>query len=125
MTRFSMIPAALLVAFASAAQAASPCPELARRLPNLGLALCERAALKPSGAASVKGVALYQRDVPAPQPLLLPDDKPPPPPAPRRAACWCWAASMATSCRRARSRSTGSRRPATPAPAWTGASCRC
>ena len=67
---------------AAPAQAEAPCAELARRLPNLSPALCERAALKPSGAASVKGVALYQRDVPAPQPLLLPDD--PPPPVPRR-----------------------------------------
>src|SRR6185436_16588817 len=64
------------------AQAEAPCAELVRRLPNLGTVLCERAALKPSGAVSVKGVALYQRDVPAPQPLLLPDDQPPP--APRR-----------------------------------------
>jgi len=80
MARFSTIP--LLLLLAGAAQAAAPCPELSRRLPNLSLALCERAALQASGAASVKGQPLYQRDVAAPRPELLPHELPPP--APRR-----------------------------------------
>lgn len=42
---------------------AEPCADLASRLPNVTLALCRAAALQPSGATSVKGVPLYQRDV--------------------------------------------------------------
>jgi len=50
-----------------AAQAApdSDCSLLSRRLPRLTAASCEAAALIPSGAHSVKGFPLYQRDVPA------------------------------------------------------------
>ncbi|MET0335704.1 MAG: M14 family zinc carboxypeptidase [Rhizobacter sp.] len=43
----------------------SHCSDWSRRLPGLSLALCEKAALQPSGARSVKGLPLYQRDVPA------------------------------------------------------------
>src|SRR5687768_10449524 len=44
----------------------SPCTDWPRRLPSLSRALCEQAALEPSGARSVRGVPLYQRDVRAP-----------------------------------------------------------
>jgi len=46
-----------------AAQAANHCTEWSARLPNVSLPLCEAAALKPSGAVSVRGVPIYQRDV--------------------------------------------------------------
>ncbi|MEO5669428.1 MAG: M14 family zinc carboxypeptidase [Ramlibacter sp.] len=42
------------------------CDHFAARLPNLGRAQCEAAALKESGATSVRGVPLYVRDVGGP-----------------------------------------------------------
>ncbi len=39
------------------------CAELSRRLPNLKPPLCDDARLRPSGATSVKGFPLFQRDV--------------------------------------------------------------
>ncbi len=41
----------------------SHCDDWSRRLPGLSRSLCQQAALQPSGARSVKGVPLYQRDV--------------------------------------------------------------
>jgi protein MpaA len=65
---------------AAPASAAPPtqaqhCAELNRRLPNLKIALCEAARLQASGAKSVNGFPLYQRDVLAPVPEGLPTDK--------------------------------------------------
>jgi len=54
--------AATLLTLAAAAQA-NHCGELARRLPNITFGRCEAAALQPSGAVSVNGVPIYQRDV--------------------------------------------------------------
>ncbi len=45
--------------------ATAPCDELVGKLPNLSAALCASANLQPSGARSVKGRVLYQRDVSA------------------------------------------------------------
>lgn len=42
------------------------CTELSRRLPNLTKALCDQAELQDTGAKSVKGFPLLQRDVKAP-----------------------------------------------------------
>jgi hypothetical protein len=76
--------AGLAWAAAAAAAPSGHCADWSRRLPNLSPALCEAAALEPTGARSVKGVPLYQRDVQAPA-----VDEPPalggrPLPAPRR-----------------------------------------
>lgn len=59
--------AALLLGAALAAPAFSQsadCAALAKRLPRVTPQLCEAALLQPSGARSVKGFPLYQRDVP-------------------------------------------------------------
>ena len=58
------LAAALFFAMAHA-QAASPCDELAGKLPHLSRALCEAARLQPGTARSVKGMPLYTRDVKA------------------------------------------------------------
>ncbi len=66
--------ASAAVAAASAASAvtvakaipANPCPLLVKHLPNLTEDLCEAARLQPSGAFSVEGYPLYQRDIVAP-----------------------------------------------------------
>jgi hypothetical protein len=50
------------------APTAAPCAELSRYLPNLREPLCEAADLRPSGARSVKGFPLLQRDVLSPPP---------------------------------------------------------
>lgn len=65
------------LATASAAPAGH-CSEWSRRLPNLSRAQCEQAGLAVTGAHSVKGVPLYQRDVPAPvvEEVSLLRDKP-------------------------------------------------
>jgi protein MpaA len=42
-----------------------PCTALVKRMPNLSAALCAAAELKPSGAHSVQGFPLYQRDIDA------------------------------------------------------------
>ena len=55
---------ACALAGAAAAQPVD-CATLSRRLPRLTQQLCEAAALQPSGARSVKGFPLYQRDVAA------------------------------------------------------------
>jgi murein peptide amidase A len=61
--------AALLPLSLHAAPAATPsaaslhCAHLVRHLPNLTLPLCEAAKLQPSGALSVGGVPIFQRDV--------------------------------------------------------------
>jgi len=46
------------------------CQQLARRLPSVSQPACRAAHLSPSGARSVKGQALLQRDVVAPQARL-------------------------------------------------------
>lgn len=49
---------------AGAAQAQPvDCPAFAKRLPRLTTQLCEAALLQPSGAVSVKGFPIYQRDI--------------------------------------------------------------
>ena len=50
---------------APASAQGADCTALARRLPRLTFQSCEAAGLQPSGARSVKGFPLYQRDVPA------------------------------------------------------------
>ncbi|HYW55579.1 MAG TPA: M14 family zinc carboxypeptidase [Polaromonas sp.] len=45
------------------AQAAGPCDEFARKLPNVKRSLCEAALLEPTTARSVKGQTIWMRDV--------------------------------------------------------------
>jgi hypothetical protein len=59
---FVTVLAVCLLSAAGAARA-DPCADLARRLPNVTPALCRDAALQPSGARSVQGRPLWQRDV--------------------------------------------------------------
>jgi hypothetical protein len=56
---------AALLALAGGAHAAAPgpCDRFVGRLPNVNKALCEATKLQDSGASSVQGVPLYQRDV--------------------------------------------------------------
>ena len=61
MTGLRVLLAAAALAAAGAAHAG--CELFVGRLPNLQRALCESAGLAPSGAASVRGVPLYVRDV--------------------------------------------------------------
>jgi murein peptide amidase A len=53
------------LALAGASQAAAPgaCDQFVGKLPNVSKALCEATRLQESGARSVHGVPLYQRDV--------------------------------------------------------------
>jgi murein peptide amidase A len=46
-------------------RAAGACDDYLGKLPNVGLALCQATALVPAQVRSVKGRALYTRDVPA------------------------------------------------------------
>ncbi|HEY0821961.1 MAG TPA: M14 family zinc carboxypeptidase [Rhizobacter sp.] len=55
--------AVFLAAGSAAAMAAPPCADWARRLPGVSRDLCQQAGLVPSGARSVRGVPLFQRDV--------------------------------------------------------------
>ena len=55
---------------ATAGASHAGCELFVGRLPNLQRALCEAAELAPSGAASVRGVPLYVRDVRPEQPKL-------------------------------------------------------
>lgn len=48
---------------AGGARADSPCAEYAAKLPNVKRELCDAAQLQPSGARSVKGQALWVRDI--------------------------------------------------------------
>ncbi len=66
MLRATCLGLLALVAHVGADAQTADCRELARRLPNLSAELCGAAQLKPSGAKSVKGVPLFQRDVSAP-----------------------------------------------------------
>lgn len=62
----STCTAALLTAsflIAIDAQAAAPCDDFVRKLPNLGRSLCEAAQLQGTDARSVKGQTLWLRDV--------------------------------------------------------------
>jgi len=59
-------PAALLFAsvlIAHGAQAAGPCDDFVRKLPNLKQSLCEAAQLQATAARSVQGQTLWVRDV--------------------------------------------------------------
>ena len=47
----------------SAVQAATPCPDFARKLPNVKRELCDSAQLQASAARSVKGRTIWVRDV--------------------------------------------------------------
>lgn len=60
-------PAAERVPVQPAPQA---CDIFVGKLPNVTRPLCESAQLRPSGAASVRGVPIYMRDVPAEKPGL-------------------------------------------------------
>jgi murein peptide amidase A len=60
---------AALWLIAGAAQAAG-CEELARKLPNVTLALCQAAQLQDTKARSVKGQSLWVRDLPVASPKL-------------------------------------------------------
>lgn len=55
---------------ATYAYATGSCDEFYERLPNVSLALCEQAQLKPSGARSVQGRPLLVRDIRPPAPRL-------------------------------------------------------
>ncbi|MDI1275005.1 M14 family murein peptide amidase A [Polaromonas sp.] len=48
---------------AAGAQAAGPCDDFVRKLPNLKRSLCETARLQPTAARSVRGQTLWMRDV--------------------------------------------------------------
>jgi murein peptide amidase A len=49
---------------------ANDCPELVRKLPNVSMQLCQSAQLQDSKARSVKGQALWLRDMPTPDAKL-------------------------------------------------------
>ncbi|MDB5956174.1 M14 family zinc carboxypeptidase [Ramlibacter sp.] len=57
--------AAALLALAGGAQAAAPgaCDRFVGKLPNVSKPLCEATKLQDSGARSVQGIPIYQRDV--------------------------------------------------------------
>lgn len=48
---------------AASAQAAAPCDDFVRKLPNVKRSLCEAAQLQPTRARSVRGQTLWQRDI--------------------------------------------------------------
>lgn len=48
---------------AASAQAATPCDDFVRKLPNVKRSLCEAAQLQPNSARSVRGQTLWQRDI--------------------------------------------------------------
>lgn len=52
-----------LVLASAQAQAAGPCEEFARKLPNVKRSMCESARLEASAARSVKGQTIWMRDV--------------------------------------------------------------
>jgi hypothetical protein len=63
--RFSCAAGFLAASFliAANAQAAGPCDDFVRKLPNLKRSLCEAAQLQATAARSVKGQTLWVRDV--------------------------------------------------------------
>jgi murein peptide amidase A len=63
-----MVAAIYLIAFS--AVHASGCEEFSRKLPNVPLALCQGAQLQDTQARSVKGQALWVRDLPVPNAKL-------------------------------------------------------
>jgi murein peptide amidase A len=69
--RASAMAGVCLLAGSLAAKAhAAGCEELARKLPNVTLALCEAAQLQDTQARSVKGQSLLVRDLPVVSPKL-------------------------------------------------------
>jgi hypothetical protein len=74
---------ALIGLAAATAAPAGYCAEWARRLPNLSRVQCEQAGLESTGAHSVKGIPLYQRDVNAPAAGRRPQTTAMPPSAPK------------------------------------------
>ncbi len=68
---------------ALAAFEAKPCDALVRRMPNLNDALCQAAQMQPSGARSVNGYPLFQRDISARLEDHLHTDQPKPRRRPR------------------------------------------
>ena len=60
---FSILPAALLF-IASYAHSAPACSTFSKHLPNVSVALCEKAQLKDSGTRSVKGQPIFTQDLP-------------------------------------------------------------
>jgi protein MpaA len=62
-TLWTLACVAWVACLGTTAHAAAHCAEWSARLPNVNAPLCEAAALQPSGAVSVKGVPIYQRDV--------------------------------------------------------------
>lgn len=72
-------PAVPSPAFAVVPVPADPCEVLVRRMPNLSASLCAAAQLQATGAKSVNGFPLYQRDVSARfQEVPAPDGAKPP-----------------------------------------------
>jgi hypothetical protein len=57
----ALLAASLLIA--TGAQAAGPCDDFVRKLPNLRRSLCDAAQLQATAARSVKGQTLWMRDV--------------------------------------------------------------
>ncbi|MDP1567362.1 MAG: murein peptide amidase A, partial [Polaromonas sp.] len=58
---FAALLASLLVT--APAQAAGPCDEFVRKLPNVKRSLCEAARLEATPARSVRGQTLWKRDI--------------------------------------------------------------
>lgn len=78
---------AFLAPVGAKAAAPAPCETWSRALPNVARALCDAAALRDSGARSVRGTPLLVRDIAAPEPApasaalaatSLPQPQPPP-----------------------------------------------
>ncbi|MDP2448310.1 MAG: M14 family murein peptide amidase A [Polaromonas sp.] len=63
--RLTCTAAFLIASFliAAGAQAAGPCDDFVRKLPNLKRSLCDAAQLQATAARSVKGQTLWKRDV--------------------------------------------------------------
>lgn len=59
----SLLAFSAAVVIANSAHSAGPCDDFYARLPNVKRALCDTAKLQPASARSVKGRAIYTRDV--------------------------------------------------------------
>lgn len=70
-------------AFATVPVPTDPCELLVKRMPNLSTALCSSALLQATGARSVNGFPIYQRDVSARFQEVAAPDGPKPPRRPR------------------------------------------
>jgi protein MpaA len=61
--RIFLLAALAPLVLAASVQAAAPCDDFVRKLPNVKRSLCEAAQLQPSGARSVRGQTLWVRDI--------------------------------------------------------------